>query len=278
VSMRVSGGKGLSPQEDLEMMRAALKGAPKSEFEAYVDLEGDHAEVLDLGSRVARAVKLLVMTNHKPLCERQRRAKAEYESNNMRTDPGVSYQTFQAGFQRTRLNLKRVEFEKSEEEFKTDFFEKLPEECSRYLRLARFQDPVSGEIRGIKDVEDAQVMASTYFNGRDAMYRALASSGLCHDMGKAMAKEYLGEESSDDHDYDDTEEYKIAGGNSKRDDDKKDGGEEDRQRGEGPQEGETMGCRSCRGVGHFSGVQAMWRLWSWGRGPRWCQHEGCANA
>ena len=50
VAMLVSGGRGLPPHESLEMLRAALSGAPLSDFKTYIDKDYARNNVLLNGS------------------------------------------------------------------------------------------------------------------------------------------------------------------------------------------------------------------------------------
>jgi hypothetical protein len=114
VCMLCSGGRGLAAHERLEVLRGALKGTPLVDFRTFVDDVPARTTVLESGTMAEREAlynsveAMLLTTHHRPLLERQRRAKAEYDAVSMRLDPTVDFVTFQAEFRKCLNNLVRA--------------------------------------------------------------------------------------------------------------------------------------------------------------------------
>ena len=114
VCMLCSAGRGLPGHERLEMLRGALKGTPLVDLRTYLDDNQDRTQILERGTAEERNAladvveQYLVASHHRPLLERQRRAKAEYDSVSMKMDPSMDYATFQAEFRKCCNNLQRA--------------------------------------------------------------------------------------------------------------------------------------------------------------------------
>ena len=158
----------------MEMLRGALKGTPLVDLRTYLDDNPARTLVLERGTaddRNALADEVeayLVASHHRPLLERQRRAKAEYDAVSMKMDPSMDYTTFQAEFRKCCNNLQRARLQKGIEDLKVDFLEKVPEECARYLMLTPYRDSVMGLMRPPATAEEVQAMAREYFAIQDS--------------------------------------------------------------------------------------------------------------
>ena len=181
VMMLASGGKGCAAHERLELLRGTLSGVPLLDFKTYVD---DHAVrnlTLERGSTAAREAlweeveAYLKRSFHRPLLERQRRARAEYNGCSMRDGAIKDYMTFQTEFKRCLKNLERSGLAKAREEVKVDFIEKLTEESATHLMLTPFTDHRTGEVGTVQDLESAMEMARQYFAVQDTKKRVFTT-------------------------------------------------------------------------------------------------------
>ena len=169
VMMLASGGGGYPPQERLEMLRGGLKGMPLLDFKTYVDDSEARTTILETGSAAEREALweevegYIRKTHHRPLLERQRRARAEYQACSMRDGGFVDYPSFQAEFRKCVKNLERAKLTKPPEELKVDFLEKVTEECATHLMLTPWRDDATGESHMVRSVEEAQSMARDFF-------------------------------------------------------------------------------------------------------------------
>ena len=106
-----SQGLGFPPQEELQLLRGAFTATPATEFKTFVDYDDERVRILNTGTQkeqrgLLREVKSHMLTEfHRPLADRQKRAKAEFETNSMRLSPQLAYSEFQAEFKKTVGNL-----------------------------------------------------------------------------------------------------------------------------------------------------------------------------
>ena len=113
VMMLASAGRGYPPQEQLEMLRGGLSGVPLLDFKTFVDDNEARSSILEKGTQVQReelwteVEDYLKRSFHRPLLERQRRARAEYNACSMRNGEIREYMAFQTDFKRCLKNLER---------------------------------------------------------------------------------------------------------------------------------------------------------------------------
>jgi hypothetical protein len=135
----------------------------------------------------------LVASHHRPLLERQRRAKAEYDAVSMKMDPSMDYATFQAEFRKCCNNLQRARLQKGIEDLKVDFLEKVPEECARYLMLTPYRDSVTGLMRPPATAEEVQAMAREYFAVQDSSRAVHPGGGVRLWQGQGQGRQGQGQ-------------------------------------------------------------------------------------
>jgi hypothetical protein len=139
------------------------------DYKTFVDYNDDRLRALEEGS-VAEREELWKETetylrkhHHRPLLERQRRARAEYNACSLRDGSSRDFPSFLAEFRKCVKNLERAKLTKPPEELKVDFLEKVPEECATYLMLTPWRDDATGETHLIRTVDEAQSMARAFF-------------------------------------------------------------------------------------------------------------------
>ena len=134
------------------MLRGGLSGVPLLDFKTFVDDNETRSGILEKGTQVQREAlwaeveDYLKRSFHRPLLERQRRARAEYNACSMRNGEIREYMAFQTDFKRCLKNLERSGLAKAREEVKVDFIEKLTEECATHLMLTPYTDCRTGNI------------------------------------------------------------------------------------------------------------------------------------
>ena len=230
VMMLASGGVGYPPQERLEMLRGGLRGMPLLDFKTYVDDSEARTGILESGTQPEReslweeVESYIRKQHHRPLLERQRRARAEYQVCSMRDGGFVDYPSFQAEFRKCVKNLERAKLSKPAEELKVDFLEKLPEECATHLMLSPWRDEATGETHMIRTVEEAQSMARDFFAIKTTQRSVFAQEEEAFFVraGKGLKGQAKGQ----------------GKGGAKGKGDQRDGG--------------ACRCRTCDGVGHLA--------------------------
>ena len=115
VMMLASGGKGYPAHERLEMLRGGLSGVPLLDFKTFVDDSELRSLTLERGTHIAREAlweeveAYLKRSFHRPLLERQRRARAECNGCSMRDGSIKEYMAFQTDFKRCLKNWSGVD-------------------------------------------------------------------------------------------------------------------------------------------------------------------------
>ena len=93
IGMLACGGQRMPPHEQLEMLRSSLQGVPRTDLRNQVDDDVEKTRILESGSYEERQTLLeeveqyLLKSHHRPMLERQRRARAEYDACSMRLNP-----------------------------------------------------------------------------------------------------------------------------------------------------------------------------------------------
>ena len=129
VMMLASGGRGYPPQERLEMLRGGLRGTPLLDYKTFVDHNDARLEILESGTKAERECLwkegelYLRKHHHRPLLERQRRARSEYQACSMRDGGSPDFPSFLAEFRKCVKNLERASLQKPAQELKVDFLE-----------------------------------------------------------------------------------------------------------------------------------------------------------
>ena len=106
VMMLASGGKGYPPHERMEMLRGGLSGVPLLDFKTFVDDSELRSLTLERGTNVAREAlweeveAYLKRSFHRPLLERQCRARAGYNGCSMWDGVINECMTFQTDIKR----------------------------------------------------------------------------------------------------------------------------------------------------------------------------------
>ncbi|CAK0841686.1 unnamed protein product [Prorocentrum cordatum] len=165
--------EGYPAQEKLEMLRGGLSGVPLLDFKTFVDDNELRNATLERGTDSARedlwqeVEAYLKRSFHRPLLERQRRARAEYNACSMRNGEIREYMAFQTDNKRCLKNLERSGLAKAREEVKVDFIEKLTEECATHLMLTPYTDARTGNVGLVRDLEAAMEMARSFFAVQD---------------------------------------------------------------------------------------------------------------
>ena len=151
------------------MLRGGLRGTPLLDYKTVMDYNDARVRILEQGTHAEReqlwteVEAYMRKHHHRPLLERQRRARAEYQACSMRDGSSRDFASFLAEFRKCVKNLERARLEKPPEELKVDFLEKVTEECATYLMLTPYRDAVTGETHPVRSVEEAQSMAREFF-------------------------------------------------------------------------------------------------------------------
>ncbi|CAE8630136.1 unnamed protein product [Polarella glacialis] len=182
-----SQGLGFPPQDELQLLRGAFSGAPATEFKTFVDYDDERVRVLNTGSQkeqrgLLRAVKdHMLMEFHRPLVERQKRAKAEFETNSMRLSPQLAYAEFQAEFKKTVGNLRRTKVPRDAADLRLEFVSRLSMEAETHVNLYQYLDSVSKTLRPVETLEEVMDIARNFFRvgeAQNAQYAAEEINGV----------------------------------------------------------------------------------------------------
>ena len=101
--------------------------------------------------------------HHRPLLERQRRAKSEFEALSMRYDHNLIIDDFLSRFREKLNNLLRAQLPKNPQELLVEIIERLPPECSSHILLTPFRT-ADGQMRPAATAWEAGEMARHYYS------------------------------------------------------------------------------------------------------------------